>query len=65
MADIRAPLKYAPPHEEARREGVRDALAGTSEGEARWPAGTYGHADYWLGRADVEVWDLDEPELGL
>ena len=60
MPDLRAPLKYAPPNGEARRAGRHDALAGSEEHAERWPSGTYGHADYWLGRADVEVWDCDE-----
>jgi hypothetical protein len=60
MADIRTPVRYAPVNEEARRHGREDALAGTRDHAAGWPAGMYGHADYWLGRADVEVWGLNE-----
>ena len=63
MPDLRAPLKYAPPHTEARRAGRRDAVAGTQSHTEQWPAGIYGHADYWLGRADIEVWGLDEDGL--
>ena len=60
MSDIRKALRYAPPNAEARQDGRLDALTGKSERAAKWPAGTYGHADYWLGWADVEVWDLNE-----
>jgi hypothetical protein len=38
-----------PPHLEARIAGRADGINGEPAGAERWPSGTYGHADYWIG----------------
>jgi hypothetical protein len=38
-----------PPHFEARVAGRVDGLIGKPLRAEQWPAGTYGHADYWIG----------------
>ncbi len=48
-----APLgEGAPANEEARRLGRENGLAGNQDNAARWPQGTPGSADYWMGHAD-------------
>jgi hypothetical protein len=39
-----------PPHLEARITGRTDGIKGEPSAAAeRWPSGSYGHADYWIG----------------
>jgi hypothetical protein len=41
--------EVCPPHMEARIAGSVDRIKGEPAAAERWPSGTYGHADYWIG----------------
>lgn len=45
-------------HEEARKAGYEDGMAGNTRRAEQWPSGAYGHADYELGHAEgVAAWE--------
>ncbi len=44
-----------PVHQPAHDMGYEDGLAGHRDHAARYPAGEYGHADYWTGHAEAEA----------
>jgi hypothetical protein len=44
-----AAKEVCPPHLEARLAGRTDGIKGEPSADERWPSGSYGHADYWIG----------------
>lgn len=51
-------VEISVPHDEARKAGYEDGMAGNRRRAGEWPSGYYGHADYEFGHTEgTAAWE--------